>query len=329
MSRKRHTTRSDILGARTIGNTQIIFKDTPGFLRIENAKEERLDRDLIATAASEMQDVDFTLLVLDSARMLSENYRHALVQLMIGALNSQGRIEESFDIENNDENQGVVEKKKIDDDKCKLAIVLNKVDLIRNKAGLIDLAKEIGSMADVCLKDKFTDNGKVLDFEAQLQHSPIVFYVSALKEIGTDDIMNHLLNLATPCKEWVVEPGRATNMTTLEQVQEIIREKIYRSCHREVPHAVQQVNRMYRRIPNKGVVIHQDLVVFTKSHQKLVLGSSGRTLKRIEESARNDLRKMYGCDVALQLHVKLSKSKQRRGDSGGQFNLGEVSQSLL
>ena len=59
--RKRHTTRSDLLGARTVGNAQILFKDTPGFLRIENAKEERLDRDLIATAASEMRDVDFTL----------------------------------------------------------------------------------------------------------------------------------------------------------------------------------------------------------------------------------------------------------------------------
>jgi len=330
VSRKRHTTRSDLLGARTIGNTQIVFKDTPGFLRIEDAKEERLDRDLIATAASEMQSVDFTLLVLDSARTLSESYRHALLQLMIGALNSQGRIEESFEDDGSDGNSDEVEKNNnTTDGKCKFAIVLNKVDLIKPKSDLIDLAKDVGSMADLCLEDQFQKHGKILDFEAQLAHSPIVFYVSALKEIGTEDIMDHLLNLATPCKEWTVEPGRATNMTTLEQVQEIIREKIYRSCHREVPHAVQQVNRIYRRIPNKGVVIHQDLVVFTKSHQKLVLGSSGRTLKRIEESARKDLRKMFGCDVALQLHVKFSKSKQRRGDSGGEYNLGEVSQSVL
>eukprot|EP00531_Pseudo-nitzschia_arenysensis_P010527 CAMPEP_0116149200 /NCGR_PEP_ID=MMETSP0329-20121206/18796_1 /TAXON_ID=697910 /ORGANISM="Pseudo-nitzschia arenysensis, Strain B593" /LENGTH=413 /DNA_ID=CAMNT_0003645449 /DNA_START=54 /DNA_END=1295 /DNA_ORIENTATION=+ len=334
VSRKRHTTRSDLLGARTIGNTQIVFKDTPGFLRIENAKEERLDRDLIATAAAEMQDVDFTLLVLDSARSLSDNYRHALVQLMIGALNSQGRIEDEFEEEDEYEksNENEIEKNTkstLDDDRCKFAIVLNKVDLIKPKSDLIDLAQEIGSMADLCLEGYFEKHDKVLDFEAQLEQSPIVFYVSALKEIGTDDIMEHLVDLATPCKTWAVEPGKATNMTTLEQVQEIIREKIYRSCHREVPHAVQQVNRIFRKIPNKGVVIHQDLVVFTKSHQKLVLGSSGRTLKRIEESARNDLRKMFGCDVALQLHVKYSKSKQRRGDSGGEYNLGEVSQTVL
>ncbi len=319
VSRKRHTTRSDLLGARTLGNTQIVFKDTPGFLRIENAKEERLDRDLIATAASEMQDVDFTLLVLDSARTLSENYRHALVQLMIGALNSKGRIEEDSDDEDETNYNSALE------DKCKFAIVLNKVDLIKPKSDLIDLAQDIGSMADICLEDHFQKHGKTLDFEAQLEQSPIVFYVSALKQIGTDELMDHLVNLATPCNTWAVEPGKATNMTTLEQVQEIIREKIYRSCHREVPHAVQQVNRIFQRIPKKGVVIHQDLVVFTKSHQKLVLGSSGRTLKRIEESATKDLRKMFGCNVALQLHVKYSKSKSGRGE----YNLGEVSQTVL
>ena len=331
VSRKRHTTRSDLLGARTIDNTQIVFKDTPGFLRIENAKEERLDRDLIATAAAEMQDVDFTLLVLDSARALSDNYRHALVQLMIGALNSQGRIEEEFERDDYTEEELEVEQKNraAVDNRCKFAIVLNKVDLIKPKSNLIDLAQDIGSMADLCLEDHFQKHGKELDFEAQLEHSPIVFYVSALKEIGTEDIMDHLVSLATPCNEWAVEPGKATNMTMLEQVQEIIREKIYRSCHREVPHAVQQVNRIFRKIPKKGVVIHQDLVVFTKSHQRLVLGSSGRTLKRIEDSARKDLQKMFGCDVALQLHVKYSKSKQRRGDSGGEYNLGEVSQTVL
>ncbi|MGK3759922.1 MAG: GTP-binding protein EngB required for normal cell division, partial [Bacillariaceae sp.] len=118
VSRKRHTTRSDILGARTIGNTQIVFKDTPGFMRIENAKEERLDRDLIATAASEMQDVDFTLLVIDSARALSENYRHAFVQLMIGAINSKGRIEESFggDDEIGDDKSFINNHRNSDDD---------------------------------------------------------------------------------------------------------------------------------------------------------------------------------------------------------------------
>lgn len=127
VSRKRHTTRTDVLGARTVGNTQIVFKDTPGFLRLENAKEERLDRDLIITAAAEMQHVDYCLLVVDSARNLTDNYRHALVQLMVGALNSTGRIEEDIGDDEESEIEAEVTNKDIGaHETSKFAIVLNK-----------------------------------------------------------------------------------------------------------------------------------------------------------------------------------------------------------
>jgi GTP-binding protein Era len=68
---------------------------------------------------------------------------------------------------------------------------------------------------------------------------------------------------------------------------------------------------MFRKT-DKAIIIHQDLVVFTKSHQKLVSGSGGRTLQRIQDSATRDLKELFGCDVSLILHVKLNKSKQRR-----------------
>mmetsp|Transcript_18654 Transcript_18654/g.46179 ORF Transcript_18654/g.46179 Transcript_18654/m.46179 type:complete len:317 (+) Transcript_18654:67-1017(+) len=235
VSRKRHTTRTDILGARTVGNTQIVFKDTPGFLRLENAKEERLDRDLIITAAAEMQHVDYCLLVVDSARKLTDNYRHALVQLMIGAINSKGRIEEDSDDEESERMTEKVKKAIDARETSKFAIVLNKVDLVDPKSQLIDLAMEIGEAADACLVDHFSKDSepKGIEFEQLLNIAPVVFYVSALEEEGVDDLLEHLLEKATSCTSWPVEPGKSTNMTKPEQVQELIREKIYRILHRE------------------------------------------------------------------------------------------------
>lgn len=355
VSRKRHTTRTDILGARTLidndddnssndklendetkrqrRNIQLVFKDTPGFLRLENAKEERLDRDLIATAASELQHVDYTLLVVDAARSLSDNYRQALVQLMIGAMHSRGRIEEDNDEdeeeEDEEEQNGNVPRTL--EDGSKFAIVLNKTDLVQPKSDLLDLAMDIGGIADICLENQYEKlYQQPLPFEAKLKLSPIVFYTSALKEEGTDDIVEHLAGLATSCRSWAVPAGETTNLTPLEQVQEIIREKIYRSCHREVPHSVQQINRLFRRV-ERGFVIHQDLVVFTKSHQRLVQGTGGRTLQRIQESAKRDLEKSLGCPVVLQLHVKLTKSRNRRdsaGGDGGYRSMDQVSQTV-
>jgi GTP-binding protein Era len=177
---------------------------------------------------------------------------------------------------------------------------------------------DIGAMADAVLLDQYgrqeaslEDERQELGFETMMELSPIVFYVSALEEDGTDEILEHLVSLATPCRTWPLQPGQSTDMTPLEHVQELIREKIYRCLHQELPHSVVQVNRMFRKVP-QGMIIHQDLVVFTKSHHKLVLGSGGRTLQRIQDSAAKDLQKLFDCDVVLRLHVKLNKSKQRR-----------------
>jgi GTP-binding protein Era len=332
VSRKRHTTRTDILGARTISGhdceTQLVFKDTPGFMRLENAKEERLDRDLIVTAAAEMQHVDHTLLVVDAARTLTENYRQALVQLMIGALHSKGRMEEEYESDDDDDDDDAVNEKTHGiDSGPKFAIVLNKTDLVHPKSDLLNIAMDIGAMADVCLEDQLEKYNKPLTFETKLQLSPIVFYVSALREDGVDDIVDHLVSLATPCQTWAVPPDQSTNLTPIEQVQEIIREKIYRSTHREVPHSIQQVNRLFRKV-QKGLIIHQDLVVFTKSHQRLVQGRGGMTLQRIQDAAQRDLAKAFGCNVGLQLHVKLSKSKNRQLQSDEEF-IGESERSQL
>ena len=58
-------------------------------------------------------------------------------------------------------------------------------------------------------------------------------------------------------------------------------------------------------------MIQQELIVQTKSHQRLVNGHNGLTLQRIQESAQRDLERLFQCDVHLVLHVKFNKSKNR------------------
>jgi GTP-binding protein Era len=120
------------------------------------------------------------------------------------------------------------------------------------------------------------------------------------------------MSKATPSQEWVLSADEVTMLSPVERVEEVIREKIYRCLHREVPHHVQQVNRNFQFMQgdNKMLRVDQDLVVTTKSHQRLVLGQGGKTLKRIQETAKVDLEHMFGCPVMLHLHVKLTKSKQ-------------------
>lgn len=346
VSRKRHTTREGILGAKTITGddqltaTQLLFVDTPGFLMTGAAKREGLDRDLMVTARREMVAVDYTVIVVDAARRFTSDVRDSLVELMMQAVTAQGRIEvnsesdsdsesESDDSESDgddsevsDESDDEIEPVEQEEEKeflphQKFAVVLNKVDLVYPKSHLLQLAMEIGSVAQECLQynEHSTRDKPPLGEAVLLEIMPTFFYTSALKNEGVDDLLGFLVKKATPAEHFEVEPGQATTMLPEEQAEEIIREKIYRCLHKEVPYQIRQQNRLFQVVKdNEGKLslsIQQDLIVQSKSHQELVHGRGNQTLERIRESAERDMQKSFNCKVALHLHVKLAKSKQR------------------
>ena len=340
VSRKRHTTRNGILGARTVNNEQqLVFVDTPGFMRYKSARKEGLTRELMTSAESEMTDVDYTLVVIDSARKLDDDLKESLVTLMLKAAASQGRIEATSGLDDdedaavdNEEQAGAKDEITQEVVREKFAIVLNKVDLVEPKEKLLDIAAVVGEMGDECVRyierqcptyiddremDEGDDSPREPDPEVLERLLPPVFYISALKNDGVDDVLAHLLSMTTPCTEWPVPADAAALMSPQERVEEVIREKIYRCLHREVPHQVKQVNRIFRsmihpRTGEKLIRIDQDLIVRTESHRRLVTGRGGMTLERIEKDAQRDLMQAFNCDVQLNLHVKFTKSRHER-----------------
>jgi GTP-binding protein Era len=335
VSRKRHTTRDGILGARTLKNTQLIFMDTPGFLQHTKASQENL-RELMASTSEELQCVDYTLLVVDAARTLTDELKETLVSLMLLAMRSEGRQEVSVvdytkEGSSRATNGEIVESASTPPERSdnplslarqdKFAVVLNKVDLVHPKTKLLDLAEEIANLAEGTIRYRGEpgdpDQLPPMTDEELDELYPPFFYASALKkdDEGVKDVLEHLLEKATVCDSWLVPPDASSLQSPTQRVEEVIREKIYRCLHREVPHHVQQINRVFRKVEKEGqelLIIEQDLVVHTKSHQKLVRGSSGKTLQRIQETAQRDLERVFGSRVLLTCHVKLRKSKHKR-----------------
>ena len=329
VSTKRHTTRSGVMGARTVGNTQIVFVDTPGFLKVDLAKQEGLDRELVVSAAEEIAEVDLTLLVIDAARNLNQGYKDTLITLMLTALQAQGRFEmiedgDAFgeaedwdggeDTKNEEEENFSAVTTTTNDSTSssslpegpKFAIVLNKVDLVKPKTKLLELGHELLNMAEQKIKESQIVDASEWDFE---KFMPPVFFTDARRNEGVDDVLEFLLSRATPSQEWPMQPGHSTDMTAEERIEEIIREKIYRCLHKEVPYNVRQSNKLLKvRRDRQGqdtVIIQQDIRVQTKSHQELVTGS----LRRIRETAVRDLEKLFKCPVQLLLEVKLVRSR--------------------
>lgn len=334
VSPKRHTTREGILGARTLRDenqveTQLLFVDTPGFMRFEYAKREGLKREIIVTAREEMHNVDFTLIVVDAAKKLRDDVKASLLDLILQCLLSEGRVEtatltDDEDVSDDESNLEEDQEAKKEGQFLpyqKFAVVLNKVDLVEPKDRLLSIASEINAMA----YQVFTYRGQATNAadekpvevpdDVLMEIMPTFFYTDARKNEGVDDLLEFLVKKATPAKFFEVEPGQATIMEPEDHAEEIIREKLYRCLHKELPYAIKQENQLFRVVRQKngelGVMIQQDLLVRTKSHRELVIGTRERTLKRIQETAERSLSDLWGCKVVLQLSVKLVASKNR------------------
>lgn len=306
VSRKRHTTRDvGILGARTLENTQLVFWDTPGYMRQNSARRDGVDRNVIVNDAEGLVEaVDYSLIVVDAARKLSgDDYKESIVSLMVTALQAEGR-EEAIVLEEDDfELEQPVEK---------FGIVLNKVDLVTPKTDLLFLAEELGTLAETTI-EHYLNNDNNNNNDVSLEDLfPSIFYTDAKKGEGTEDVLTHLAeNLATPAHVWAVDADEVTNLSLTDRLEEIVREKIYRVLHKELPHSVFQVHRgMDER--NSGVVeVHQDLCVKSKSHYSII---AGRNLSTIQQMAQRDLQKIFPNNVKVILHLHLRRYKGQQHD---------------
>ncbi|MBM3950877.1 MAG: GTPase Era [Rhodospirillales bacterium] len=128
VSPKVQTTRSRVLGIRTIGDAQIAFVDTPGLFR----PRRRLDRAMIAAAWGGAEEADVLALVVDSAH----------------------------DPDKDDDTRAIVEKL-AETGRKNVILVLNKID-IADKPKLLALADRLhrsGVFSDVFMVSAQTGDG--------------------------------------------------------------------------------------------------------------------------------------------------------------------------
>lgn len=158
-------------------------------------------------------------------------------------------------------------------------LILNKVDKITRDA-LFELIMKY--------KDLF-------DFKE-------VVPISALKNKNTDELIKTLKKYLPDNIKYF--PDEDLTDTTLEfRVSELIREKVLRLTHEEVPHAVTCMVEEYIDEKDKAI-ISAVIIVERDSLKSIIIGKRGAMLKEIGSKARVDIEQMIGKKVYLNLFVK-------------------------
>ena len=208
-------------------------------------------------------------------------------------------------------------------------------------AFLIDASKPVGkgdawvaaqlNAADTCKvlviskADLATDNEIELQIDSakQLCDFDAVATCSSLTREGVDNFVETLVGLLPQGPQWF--PADMTTDQPIEVViAEFIREKILRSYQDEIPHAigVQTEELKYNR-KKKLHTIRAIIYVEHESQKGMIIGKGGNAIKRIGTEAREDLERVLGTAVYLDLTVKVKKNWRRDASQIRRFGYGE------
>jgi GTP-binding protein Era len=181
-----------------------------------------------------------------------------------------------------DEDEGVLERLRVG--RTPVGLVINKVDRIADKTQLLP---EIGKLA-----------GRG-DFA-------FIIPLSALKRDNLDGLVQEIFS-RLPEGPALYPPDQVVGHDLSFAAAEIVREKLTRSLHQELPYALTVE---VEKLAEEGKITRIEAVIWVErdGQKKIVIGADGATLKGVGSAARKELERMLGRKVFLKLWCKVKEN---------------------
>ena len=161
-------------------------------------------------------------------------------------------------------------------------ILLNKIDLV-SKGKLLPLMERC----------------------AQLLPGKEIVPVSALKGEGVPLLLD-IVEKWLPEGEPFFTEGEYTDQTERFLASEIVREKVFLLTREEIPYGVAVTIDEFTEKEEKGlIVIAATIHTERDSHKGILIGKRGAMLKEIGQQAREELEKLLGCRIFLELFIRV------------------------
>jgi GTPase len=251
---KPQTTRTSIQGVLTRPDVQIVFVDTPGIHKADSALNKRL----METVRANVEERDLLLFITDAHRKFTEEDRKAI------------------DLARRTETPVI----------C----VLNKVDLLQDKATLLPLIEQYKAAYEFA------------------EYIPI----SAVRGVGLDDLTATIVKYMPEGPAYFPE-DYVTDQPERFLAAELIREKVLLATRDEVPHSVAVTVDRWEET-DKITRIYSTIRVERDGQKAIVIGAGGAMLKQIGTQARREMERLFERKIFLDLHVRVEPGwRENRG----------------
>jgi GTP-binding protein Era len=162
----------------------------------------------------------------------------------------------------------------------------------------------------LCLINKIdnSDQTKVMErvvyWQEKLPNAK-VYAVSALHKFNIEAVWEEILALIPESPPYY-DKEEISDRPMRFFISEIIREKIFIHCQKEIPYSTQVEVEEYKEEP--GLTrIRANIIVERDSQRGIIIGRGGEMLKRIGREARLDMEKFLETKVFLENYVKVDK----------------------
>lgn len=154
------------------------------------------------------------------------------------------------------------------------------------------------------LSDQQKIGEKLAYWQERLPNAKI-FPISALHGFGIDGVWEEI-KASIPESPPYFEKDAMTDRPMRFFISEIIREKIFIHCKKEIPYATQVEIEEYKEEPE--ITRIRALIIVERNSQKgIIIGKGGDMLKRIGYEARKEMEKFIDKKVFLETFVKVDK----------------------
>ena len=253
VSPKPQTTRNRIQGVvhvpkikgKSKDGGQIVLLDTPGVHKPDSS----LGRKMMVEVREALEGCDLVLVIMDVTHRFDPRDQFAL-----DLLKQSG---------------------------TKAFLILNKVDLIREKAKLLPLIE---------------DYRKLYPFSE-------VIPISALKRKGLDVLLDLVIS-ALPAGPAYFPEDQVTDQPARFMAAEIVREQVLLNTKEELPYATTVIVESFEE-GKRRTRIAATIYCERASQRGILVGKGGQMLKKIGTAARLQIERMLGTKVFLELYVKV------------------------